>query len=131
MMPLLILQFLLGMFASLFVTAPAGSGNPIALIFTSGSIVLILHIAIAVLLVALSVALVLFSSLTRRRTAIVLSLVGLVFIALAFFTGLAFVLGGYSNNELSYGMAVAFIVSFVVYGALAGQGSDRPQSRPP
>jgi hypothetical protein len=125
-MPLLIVQFLIGMFAELFVTPPTGTGNAIALIFRTGSIALILHVVIAVFLIVLSVALLLFSALTRRRISLVLSVLGLAFMALAFFAGVAFVLGGYSNDGLSYAMAVGFIVSFVVYGALAGQGVRTP-----
>ena len=45
MMPLLILQFLIGMFANLFVTFSISTNpNPLAAIFTSGSPALILHV---------------------------------------------------------------------------------------
>ena len=127
MMPLLILQFLLGMFATLFVNFPSSSGssNPLIQIFASGSLIVAAHVIIAVLLLVLSILLLTFSAFTRRRVTVALSATGLIFMGVAFYAGIAFAFSGYSNNALSYLMAVGFIISFVVYGAIAG-ASGRP-----
>src|SRR5947199_10138940 len=51
MMPLLILQFLLGMFANLFITFSTSTDpNPLAVVFTGGSPALLLHVLISVVL---------------------------------------------------------------------------------
>src|SRR5207245_9706091 len=42
--------------------------------------------------------------------------------AIAFFSGIAFVYSGYANDSLSYLMSVGFLVGLIIYGNLAGRG---------
>jgi len=50
-MPLFVVQFLLGMFANLFVTFSTSTDpNPLAVVFTGGSPALMLHVVLAVVL---------------------------------------------------------------------------------
>src|SRR2546425_12236689 len=71
MMPLLILQFLLGMFANLFITFSTSTDpNPLAVVFTGGSPALVLHVLIAVVLLILALQ-VLVTALFNKRTPVV------------------------------------------------------------
>lgn len=122
MMPLLVVEYLIGTYVSFFVLLPAPSGNssPLEAVFTAGSPFLIAHVLLGALLLALSLLLLLLSLLVRRRRTVLLALIGLSFMTLAFASGIAFVQGGYTNDALSYGMAVGFMLSFLFYGTLAG-----------
>ncbi len=122
-MPLLIVQFLLGMFANLFVTFSTSTDpNPLAVVFTGGSPALMLHVLIAVVLFILALQVLITASFTQRRQAIAIASAGFASIALAFFTGIAFVYTGYENDSLSYLMAVGFLFGLIIYGYFAGRG---------
>jgi len=126
MMPLLIVQFLLGMFANLFVTFSTSTDpNPLAVVFTGGSPALMLHVLIAVVLFILALQLLITASFTQQRQPIAIPSAGFASIALAFFTGIAFVYTGYENDSLSYLMAVGFLFGLIIYGYFAGRG-ERP-----
>ncbi len=126
MMPLLILQFLLGMFANLFVTFTTSSAaNPLASIFTEGSPALMAHVIIGIVLFVLSLIVLIFAGFTSRRRLLGIASLGFALMAVAFFSGIAFVFSAYTNNALSYLMAVGFIIAFIVYSGLAG-GARRP-----
>lgn len=122
MMPMLIVQFLVGMYLDLFASFPSGSKsvNPFVQIFTGVQLLLAVHLVTGFLLLFLALLLLLLSLAIKHRRAILLAVIGLCAMLLAFFTGIAFVLSGYSDNMLSYGMAVGFLLSFVFYGTLAG-----------
>ena len=125
-MPLLIVQFLLGMFANLFVTFSTSTDpNPLAVVFTRGSPALILHVLIAVILVILALQVLVSAAFIRRRQLVAIASSGFASIALAFFSGVAFVYSGYENDSLSYLMAVGFLFGLIIYGYLAGRG-ERP-----
>ena len=125
-MPILIIEFLVGMYLNLFSADPAGSKsvNPFVQIFTGGQLLLAVHVIIGFLLLFLSLLLLLLSIAVRHGRTILLAVIGLGAMLLAFWAGIAFVLGGYSNDQLSYGMAVGFLLSFVFYGALAGTATS-------
>ncbi len=126
MMPLLILQFLLGMFANLFVTFTTSSAaNRLASIFTEGSPALMAHVIIGIVLFVLSLIVLIFAGFTSRRRLLGIASLGFASMAVAFFSGIAFVFSTYADNSLSYLMAVGFIIAFIVYGGLAG-GARRP-----
>src|SRR5438094_3558453 len=128
MMPLLIVQFLLGMFANLFVTFSTSTDpNPLAVVFTGGSPALMLHVLIAVVLFILALQVLITASFIQRRQAIAIASAGFASIALAFFTGIAFVYTGYENDSLSYLMAVGFLFGLIIYGYFAGRGERQPQ----
>ena len=125
-MPLLILQFLLGMFANLFITFSTSTDpNPLAVVFTGGSPALILHVLIAAILFILALQVLVSAAFIRRRQLVAIASSGFASIALAFFSGVAFVYSGYENDSLSYLMAVGFLFGLIIYGYLAGRG-ERP-----
>ena len=122
-MPLLILQFLLGMFANLFITFSTSTDpNPLAVVFTGGSPALMLHVLIAVVLLILALQVLVTATFINRRPVVAVAGAGFASIALAFFTGIAFVYSGYENDSLSYLMAVGFLFSLIIYGNFAGRG---------
>ena len=126
MMPLLIVQFLLGMFANLFVTFSTSTDpNPLAVVFTGGSPALILHVMIAVILLILALQVLVSAAFIRRRQLVAIASAGFASITLAFFTGIAFVYSGYANDSLSYLMAVGFLFGLIIFGYFAGRG-ERP-----
>ena len=126
MMPLLILQFLLGMFANLFITFSTSTDpNPLAVVFTGGSPALILHVLIAVVLLILALQVLVTATFIHRRPVVAVASAGFASIVLAFFTGIAFVYSGYENDSLSYLMAVGFLFGLLIYGYFAGRG-ERP-----
>ncbi len=122
-MPLLILQFLLGMFANLFVTISTSTDpNPLAVVFTGGSPALMLHVVVAVVLFILALPVLVAATLIHRRSLLIIASAGFASIGTAFFSGIAFVYSGYANNSLSYLMAVGFLVALIIYGNFAGRG---------
>ena len=126
MMPLLILQFLLGMFANLFITFSTSTDpNPLAVIFTGGSPALTLHVLIAVVLLILALQVLVAATFINQRPVVAVPSAGFASIALSFFTGIAFVYSGYENDSLSYLMAVGFLFGLITYGYFAGRG-ERP-----
>ena len=125
-MPLLILQFLLGMFANLFITFSTSTDpNPLAVVFTGGSPALVLHVLIAVVLLILALQVLVAATFINQRPVVAVASAGFASIALAFFTGIAFVYSGYENDSLSYLMAVGFLFGLIIYGYFAGRG-ERP-----
>src|SRR6059058_5422826 len=114
MMPLLILQFLLGMFANLFITFSTSTDpNPLAVVFTGGSPALMVHVLIAVVLLMLALQVLVTAAFINRRPVVGVASAGFASIALSFFTGIAFVFG------------------LIIYGSLAGRGEKTtPAERP-
>jgi hypothetical protein len=133
MMPLLIVQFLLGMFANLFVTFGTSTDpNPLAVVFTGGSPALMLHVVLAVVLFILALLVLISAAFIHRRPVVAIATAGFASTALAFSSGIAFVYTGYTNNTLSYLMAVGFLFGLIIYGYFAGRGepaSDQEPSR--
>src|SRR6266581_2815657 len=123
MMPLLIVQFLLGMFANLFITFSTSTDpNPLAVVFTGGSPALMLHVLVAVVIFILALQVLVTATFIHRKPLVAIATAGFASIALAFFTGIAFVYSGYANDSLSYLMAVGFLVALIIYGNFAGRG---------
>jgi len=123
MMPLLIVQFLLGMFANLFVTFSTSTDpNPLAVVFTGGSPALMLHVVVAVVLFILALLVLVAATFIHRRSLIIIASAGFASMAIAFFSGIAFVYSGYANDSLSYLMSVGFLVALIIYGNFAGRG---------
>jgi hypothetical protein len=123
MAALLILQFLLGMFANLFVTSSTSTDpNPLAVVFTGGSPALMLHVVIAVVLFILALLVLVSAAFIHRRPTIIIASALFAFIALAFFSGVAFVYSGYANTTLSYLMAVGWLLGLILAGTFAGRG---------
>src|SRR5438552_16883013 len=130
MMPLLIVQFLLGMFANLFITFSTSTDpNPLAVVFTGGSPALMVHVLIAVVLLMLALQVLVTAAFINRRPVVGVASAGFASIALSFFTGIAFVYSGYENDSLSYLMAVGFLFGLIIYGSLTGRGEKPLQRR--
>src|SRR5256712_11591178 len=123
MMPLLIVQFLLGMFANLFITFSTSTDpNPLAVVFTGGSPALMLHVLVAVVIFILALQVLVTATFIHRKPLVAIATAGFASIALALFTGIAFVYSGYQNDSLSYLMAVGILFGLIIYGSLAGRG---------
>src|SRR5713226_4773300 len=132
MMPLLIIQFLLGMFANLFVTfSTLTDPNLLAVVFTGGSPALILHVVIAVVLFILALLVLVSAAFLHRRPVVAIASAGFASTALAFFSGIAFVYTGYTNNSLSYLMAIGFLFGLIIYGIFAGRAQQGPNKEEP
>src|SRR5256712_3681696 len=123
MMPLLIVQFLLGMFANLFITFSTSTDpNPLAVVFTGGSPALMLHVLVAVVIFILALQVLVTATFIHRKPLVAIATTGFASIALALFTGIAFVYSGYQNDSLSYLMAVGILFGLIIYGSLARRG---------
>lgn len=110
----LILQYLLGMFANLFVEFP-DTKNEIALWeFTKGQMVLMTHIILAFLLVIGGIVFLIRAIRRKNKNWIIAASVGLVAIVVSFFGGMRFI--PTQEDGYSYLMAAAFIFAFVSYG---------------
>src|SRR5437879_6920341 len=91
MMPLLIVQFLLGMFANLFVTFSTSTDpNPLAVVFTAGSPALMLHVVVAVVLFILALLVLVAAAFIHRRSLLIIASAGSASSPLAFLSGIAF-----------------------------------------
>src|SRR5207245_10440409 len=53
---------------------------------------------------------------------IIIASAGFASMAIAFFSGIAFVYSAYANDSLSYLMSVGFLVALIIYGNFAGRG---------
>jgi hypothetical protein len=126
---LLIIQFLLGMFANLFVTFSTSTDpNPLAVIFTSDSPALITHALIGTVLFILALQVLVSAAFIRTRPVVIIASAGFASVALAFFSGIAFVYSGYANNALSYLMAVEWLIALILAGTFAGRGELASQA---
>ncbi len=125
---LISLQFVLGVWVALFGTFPSTDNVGTALRYT-GDPVLSAHYAIAVIILILAVVLVVLSlPSSEPRMMRWLNVAGLLSLLGADAAGVQFILSGFSNDDYSFGMAVAFIVAMVFYGiaqavALPDQGA--------
>ena len=119
---LLVIQFIAGMVLNLYVSIPKshpgihGSYAPSITwaLKAGGGVVLAIHVANAILLVIGSVALLIRSIISHRKTFIIGVSSGLLFTLLAFSNGLGFLNAG-GKNVYSLGMALAFMSAFLSY----------------
>ncbi len=123
MLILLVAQFIVGMYLNFYVQLPAnhpgihGSYAPSIPWAIAGhaGIALAIHVVNWILLTLGAIALVVRSILTRRRTSIVGTAFGLLFILMAGSGGLKFFNRGGADKE-SFIMAISFILAMVSYG---------------
>jgi heme A synthase len=106
---LLSLQFLLGIWVTLFGSFPQTDSVETAVSY-SGDPVLSAHYVLALVLLVLAVLLAAFAF--ARASSVRLS----VSVFWAISSGVEFILSGFSNNTDSFSMAVAFIVAMAFYG---------------
>lgn len=123
MMPMLIIEFLIGSYVSLFSSFPPHTAavDPFTQIFTASGLWLALHVVLGFAILGLSLAILAFGAVLKKGSIALLGTLGLVTVTFTIVMGIEFVLGGYSDNVFSYGMSAGFIFSFVLYGALAGR----------
>jgi hypothetical protein len=122
---LLILQFLIGMFANLFVTFSSSTDpNPLAAIFAGGSPGLVLHAVIGIVLFILTLIVLVSTTFVHHRPLVIIASATFASTALAFISGIAFVYSGYANNALSYLMAAGWLFALILAGTLAGRGEQ-------
>jgi hypothetical protein len=123
MLSLLLVQFVLGMYLNLYTELPKthpGTAEsfapsiPWALAGGAG-IALAAHVAVWIFLTLGSVALLVRSIMSRRKTLILGTAFGLLFVLSAGSGGLAFLNQGGENRQ-SLLMAIGFILAFVAYG---------------
>ncbi len=127
----LLLQFLLGMWLTLFATFPQQTvssgdvfggmmGSMMSFMLSGGMPVLMIHMMTGIVMLALAV-IVLAVSVTaysdKKATGVLLGVAGLGSILLAGISGLYFMYSGFSNDVYSYLMAVGFILAFMAYFA--------------
>lgn len=110
---LLILQFLLGMFAALFVHFPEGVSESQIWKFAGQEGIIAIHIILGLLILLGAIVLVVRTIILKDKTWIITSLVGLAGVILADVTGFLFI--PQQNDMYSYCMAVGFIIALVAY----------------
>jgi len=110
----LIIQFLFGMVANLFVQFPNTTNKKTLWEFAQTQWSVSVHMIIALLLIIGGIVFLIRTIRRKDKKWIIASSIGLFGILIATITGIQFIStqqGGYS-----YAMAVAFIISFVSYG---------------
>ena len=130
---LLAAQFLLGMAVNLFVTIPtnhpgfhppeyfSGVFQSVRWAITSsGSLLLILHAILGLLLVVLALVLLVSAIVRRSRGWIVVSIIGLIGVLGAGFNGGSFL--NYNEDFSSMLMALGFILAMMTYSLGLGRG---------
>jgi hypothetical protein len=113
----LVLEFVLGIYTALFVQFPDtlvnGNGWGWSM---AGSPVIIAHVILGSLLFLCAIFAVIFGLTSRDKAAILWSLIGLVMIGLAYFSGSIF-LSNVSDNNYSFLMALGFMGALLAYAA--------------
>lgn len=117
----LLLLFLLGMIANLYIEIPEGLlGHDAWSWVFSHSAVIAIHAILGILLMIVSLSSLALALLSRRTTWIVGSLLGLLFTLLAAFSGSAFVSEG-GTNLSSFLMTLGFLGALVSYSTVVFQ----------
>lgn len=123
MLGALLAQFVLGMYINLYVTVPKlnfggspagmmpGMGGMMAVAFNSA---LWVHMLLGMLLVPLGIVQIVAASSSRMRAVLPLAAMGFVFVLVAGYGGVSFLMGG-QHNDASLLMAVAFVCAFTAY----------------
>jgi len=110
----LIIEYLLGMVASLFVQFPDTNKERILWQFANGQWSIVLHMLIALGLVLSGIVFLIRTIRKRNKYWIISASVGLVSLLIATFAGVEFV--SMQNDAASYTMSTAFIIALVSYG---------------
>lgn len=110
----LLVQYLLGMAANLFVAFPDTANKRALWEFARSQSLVMLHILVAFLLVIGSLIMLIQAIRRKEKHWIIAGSVGLVAIVIAFIGGLQFI--PTQQDGYSYAMAVAFIIAVFSYG---------------
>lgn len=120
----LLVIFIFGMVANLYVEIPSGLVNQAAWVWVFGnSAVIAIHAVLGMLVLLVALGSLVLSFLTRRAGWIVASVLGLVFTGLAAFSGSDFVSNGGANLS-SLLMAAGFLGALVSYGTAVFQSKQ-------
>ncbi|MDR3577043.1 MAG: hypothetical protein P4L50_24535 [Anaerolineaceae bacterium] len=124
----LVLEFILGMYTSLFVQFPDSLVNGNGWVWAmKESPIITAHIFLGTLLVLLGVLAVIFGIASHSKPAILWSVIGLVTAVFAYLNGSVF-LSNVAENNYSFFMALGFMGSMVSYGlAYFGTRLDQPK----
>jgi hypothetical protein len=110
----LILEFLFGMFANLFVEFPDTHNERLLWEFARGQTSLVIHMLIALLLVIGGIVFLVRTIRRKEKSLIIAASVGLATLLLATYSGAEFV--STQQDSYSFAMATAFILALVSYG---------------
>ena len=114
----LAVQFVLGMANNLFGAFPATS-DVLSALESPGDPLLIAHMVVAFLLLLLGIVVAVLAF--RRpvpRSLAALAIGGLLAILWAYESGIEFILSRFSNDAMSFSMALGFLAALAIYGAL-------------
>ena len=108
-------QFVLGMMTNLYVEFPSSlpHGDASQWVMLHSALTMT-HIWVGTLLLLLSLLAIVFAIPARNKTALVLSLLGMILTLTSWISGVAFLANG-QQNLMSMMMAIAFLVSVFVY----------------
>jgi hypothetical protein len=109
----LVLQYLVGMYVNLFVPFPENATAGQLWEFAWGSPALAAHIIIAILILIGSIVLCIRAARRREKVWVWTSLIGLLAILAASFSGASFIPS--QTDIYSYSMALTFLIAFCSY----------------
>lgn len=110
----LIIQYLFGMFVSLFTEFPDSKSESVLWKFAQDQMPVVLHMVIGGLLILSGIVFLFRTIQSKNKQLIIASSVGLASLLIAGFAGAQFV--STQADGYSYTMAVAFIISLASYG---------------
>jgi hypothetical protein len=113
---LLLAEYVLGMYVNLYVTVPAADhGHSVGGAIANGPVILSAHAVIGLLLGLGALAVLVLSVIARRPSVIVVSVVGLIALAVASMAGSSFTSSGDSADSMA--MSVMTGVGLLCYAA--------------
>jgi hypothetical protein len=130
---LLLAQFVVGMVVNLYVSIPAvhpganatdffpGIGSAIAWAISRGALALAAHVVLGLALIVMSLTHIITAASTGRRSWVVLSIAGTLFLLGAAFNGASFV--NYGHDFSSLIMSGCFLLALVCYAACGVQAA--------
>jgi hypothetical protein len=112
---LLLIQYGIGMYVSLYVTVPAAdNGNGLGKAIGNGPALLTIHILLGLLLIVSAIGVLVQAVLARHPVLITVAVIGLISMIGAAFEGSSFVSSGHDGASL--GMAILTAVALLCYG---------------
>ena len=113
----LVLEFILGIYNTLFVEFPQNLDNGNAWGFSmSQSPIILAHVLLGTLMVVMALSTLGFGIAIKDRAALGTSVTGLVMVGVAYLSGAAF-LTNVQQNGYSFSMALGFMGAVLAYGA--------------
>lgn len=110
----LIVQYLLGMYANLFVQFPDSTSEKTLWKYAGNHVSVDIHMIVALMLVIAGIVLLIRTVLRKNKYWIIAASVGLFSILVATVAGVEYI--PTQQNIFSYIMGIAFILAFVSYG---------------